>query len=47
LQEIHAAHDDAADASLREEARAQLPQRRRAFARQFEDIALECTGSPP
>jgi glycosyltransferase involved in cell wall biosynthesis len=44
MQEAYATRDDAANAALMAEARAQLPQRRRAFARRFEEIVLECAG---
>lgn len=44
MQEAHAARDDAANTALMAQARAQLPQRRMTFARQFEEIVLECAG---
>jgi glycosyltransferase involved in cell wall biosynthesis len=42
MQEIQEARDDGVQAALAAEARARLPQRRLAFARQYEEIVLEC-----
>jgi glycosyltransferase involved in cell wall biosynthesis len=42
MQEVHAASGDAAYAALAAQARTRLPQRRLAFAKQFEEIVLEC-----
>jgi len=41
MQEVHAARGDAA---LVKEARGRLSARRMAFARQYEEIVLECVG---
>jgi glycosyltransferase involved in cell wall biosynthesis len=44
MQEMLATRDDAADGALRAAARAQLPQRQLAFARQYQQIVLDSAG---